>query len=318
MNSPALQKFRDHGSALMATLAVIAALALVVVLVSRVIRTDQKYIQFRQARLEALAWAEAGIAIASHPVIKRGDPTLIWTGGNGEGYQTVIESEDARLNPNVVLERGDDQLLEALFTLWGMDPDSISNLIDAMRDWTDEDDLVSLNGAEEEAYSGLGMPGVPPNRRFVSVEEMRHVRGAWALDQFRPGWESLFSVRGSGLVDLKDAPAELVAATCGVPIETAQRYVELRRGPDGLPDNEDDPPMASINDALAILGPPGVPEDILSTRATVGSTTQRITSSGRASGVTRTIAAIVIKGNARPVMVWRGEVSSASPNPPVQ
>jgi general secretion pathway protein K len=317
MNPPILQKFRDHGSALMATLAVVAALALVVVLVSRVLRTDQKYIQFRQARLEALAWAEAGIAIASHPVIKRGDPTLIWTGGNGEGYQTVIESEDARLNPNQVLERGDDQLLEALFTLWGMDPDSISSLIDAMRDWTDADDLVSLNGAEEEAYAGLGMPGVPPNRRFVSVEEIRHVRGAWALDQVRPGWESLFTVRGSGIVDLKDAPAELIAASCGVPIETAQRYVGLRRGPDGLPDNEDDPPMNSLNDALAILGPPGVPEEILGTRVTVGSNIQRITSSGRAGGVTRTIAAIVMKGNARPVMVWRGEVASTGPVPPM-
>lgn len=310
--TPSLQRFCRQGSALLATLAVIAALSLIVVLVARVLRADQKYALVRQMRLEALAWAEAGIAIGSHPVIKRGDPTLRWEGGSGEGYAVVIESEDARLNPCQVLERGDDQLLEALFTLWGMDPDSISGLIGAMRDWIDEDDLESLNGAEEGAYADLMMPSVPPNRRFASVEEIRHVRGAAALDQVRPGWESLFTVRGSGTVDLKDAPPELIAATCGVPIETAQRFVELRRGPDGIPDNEDDPPMNSTTDAFAILGPPGVPEDIISTRVTVGSRLIRITSTGSSGKITRTIAAIVNKGNARPVMLWRGEVSAGS------
>jgi hypothetical protein len=312
---PLPRSIHRRGSALLATLAVIAALSLIVVLVSRVLRVDQKYVLVRQMRLEALAWAEAGIAIGSHPVIKRGDPTLRWSGNNGEGYSVVIESEDARLNPCQVLERGDDQLLEALFTLWGMDPDSISGLIGAMRDWIDPDDLESLNGAEEGAYADLMMPSVPPNRRFATVEEIRHVRGAAALDQVRPGWESLFTVRGSGTIDLKDAPPELVAATCGVPIETAQRFAELRRGPDGIPDNEDDPQLNSLTDALAILGPPGVPEDILNTRVTVGSRIMRVTSTGSSGKITRTIAAIINKGSARPVMVWRGEVSSAGPNP---
>ena len=150
------QRSRRDGSALMATLAVVAALALMVVLVSRVLRDDQKYVMARQARMEALAWAEAGIAIASHPVIKRGDPALMWTGPAGEGYQVTLQAEDARLNPAKVLGRGDDQLLEALFTLWGMDMDTISALVGAMRDWVDADDLESLNGAEEGGIRGKG------------------------------------------------------------------------------------------------------------------------------------------------------------------
>lgn len=305
-----------RGSALMATLAVVAALALIVVLVSRVLREDQRYIKIRQERLNALAWAEAGIALASHPLIRRGDPTLIWTGPEGEGYKAVIESEDARINPALVLEREDDIFLESLFAMWGMDPDSSSVLIDSMRDWIDEDDAIGLNGAEDDAYAGLGMPGVPPNRRFLSVEEIRHVRGAGALDMVRPGWESLFTVRGTGVLDLKDAPAELIAAACGVPIETAQRFVELRRGPDGIPDNEDDPPMNSLDEALTLLGPPGVSMEILNGRVAVGSTVQRITSIGTSGKTRRTLAAIIVKGNARPTMLWRGEVPSVVPEGP--
>ncbi|MFM7182761.1 MAG: general secretion pathway protein GspK [Verrucomicrobiales bacterium] len=305
-----------RGSALLATLAVIAALALVVALVSRVLREDQRYIKVRQERLNALAWAEAGVAIASHPLIKRGDPTLIWAGPDGEGYKVTIESEDARINPAVVLQREDDIFLESLFALWGMDPDSSAVLIDSMRDWIDDDDSVGLNGAEEGEYEGSGMPGVPPNRRFLSVEEIRHVRGAQALDMLRPGWESLFTVRGSGVLDLKDAPAELIAAACGVPIETAQRFVELRRGPDGIPDNDDDPPMTSLSDALTLLGPPGVSEEILNSRVGVGSSTQRITSIGSFGKTSRTLAAVILKGNARPAMLWRGEVPSVLPDAP--
>jgi hypothetical protein len=314
--SPASRFSLARGSALMATLAVVAALALIVALVSRVLREDQRYIKIRQERLNALAWAEAGVALASHPLIKRGDPTLIWTGPDGEGYQVTIESEDARINPAVVLEREDDIFLESLFAMWGMDPDSSAVLIDSMRDWIDDDENVGLNGAEEGDYAGTGMPGVPPNRRFLSVEEIRHVRGAQALDMVRPGWESLFTVRGTGTLDLKDAPAELVAAACGVPIETAQRFVELRRGPDGMPDNEDDPPMNSLDDALTLLGPPGVSEEILNSRVGVGSSTQRITSVGTFGKTTRTLAAIVVKGNARPVMLWRGEVPGNAPEAP--
>lgn len=299
----------------MATLAVIAALALIVVLVARVLREDQRYIKVRQERLNALAWAEAGVAIASHPLIQRGDPTLTWTGADGEGYRVRIESEDARINPALVLEREDDIFLESLFAMWGMDPDSSSVLIDSMRDWIDEDDLVGLNGAEDDAYASLGMPGVPPNRRFLSVEEIRHVRGAQALDMVRPGWEALFTVRGTGTLDLKDAPAELIAAACGVPIETAQRFVELRRGPDGIPDNEDDPQLNSLNDALALLGPPGVSEEILNARVTVGSNTQRVTSTGTSGKTSRTLAAIVVKGNSRPTMLWRGEVPAGGESP---
>lgn len=297
----------------MATLAVIAALALIVVLVSRVLREDQRYIKLRQERLNALAWAEAGVAIASHPLIKRGDPTLIWLGPSGEGYQVTIESEDARINPSVVLQREDDIFLEALFAMWGMDPDSSAVLIDSMRDWIDDDDTVGLNGAEEGDYENTGMPGIPPNRRFLSVEEIRHVRGAQALDMVRPGWESLFTVRGNGVLDLKDAPAELIAPACGVPMETAQRFVDLRKGPDGIQDNEDDPPLNSLDEALALLGPPGVSEEILSSRVGVGSSTQRITSVGSFGKSSRTLAAIIVKGNARPAMLWRGEVPSNVP-----
>ena len=231
---------------MVATLAVVAVLSLLVVLISRVLRTDQEYILMREARLEALSWAEAGLALASHPSVKRGDPALEWDSGSGAGYKVYISSEDARLNPNVVIQRGDTQLLRDLFQYWGLDLDTASAVIGAMEDCVDEDDMESLNGAEADAYSELGLPGVPPNRPFQTVREMTFVIGAETLDTVRPGWETLFSTRASGTIDLFDAPAELITVACGVSLEQAQRFVELRWGDDMLPETEDDPPMTSV------------------------------------------------------------------------
>jgi general secretion pathway protein K len=300
---------RRGGSALLATLAVIAALAMLVVLVSRVVRNDQEFVLVREARLECLAWAEAGLALASHPNIKRGDPVLTWDSGNGTGYSVQIASEDARINPNLVIERGDEQLLSDLFQLWGMDMDSSSALIGAMRDWIDPDDLESLNGAEDPAYEHLGLPGVPPNRPFQSVREIRYVIGAEALDAVRPGWESVFSVRAGGTIDLFDAPADLIAAACAIPLRQAERFVELRWGEDGIPESEDDPPLNSLEECLGLLGQVGIPEDLLAQRVSVKSGLLRVASTGRVGRISRTIAAVISKGRGQPSLLWRGEVA---------
>ncbi len=293
---------------MVATLAVVAVLSLLVVLISRVLRTDQEYILMREARLEALSWAEAGLALASHPAVKRGDPALEWDSGSGAGYKVYISSEDARLNPNVVIQRGDTQLLRDLFQYWGLDLDTASAVIGAMEDWVDEDDMESLNGAEADAYSELGLPGVPPNRPFQTVREMTFVIGAETLDTVRPGWETLFSTRASGTIDLFDAPAELITVACGVSLEQAQRFVELRWGDDMLPETEDDPPMTSVTEALQLLGATSVPEELITNRVSVKSGMMRIDSTGHIGRVSRTVAAIVQKSGNQPVLVWRGEV----------
>ena len=307
---------RQAGSALVATLAVVALLSFLVLLIARMLRTDQEDILMREARLESLSLADAGIALDSHPAIKRGDPALIWRSDNGTSYEVHISSEDARLNPNTVIQRGDTQFLKDLFQTWGIDMDTASAIVDAMEDWIDEDDMESLNGAEADAYSELGLPGLPPNRPFQNVREMSFVRGAEILDQYRPGWESLFSTRASGTIDLFDASAELISVACGVPREQADRFVELRWGDDMLPETEDDPAMNGVSDALAMLGQTTVPEDVLNSRVSFKSGLMRIDSTGRVGRVSRTMAAIIQKGSNRPVLIWRGEVPESKAGAP--
>lgn len=300
-----------RGSALVAVFTTIFILSLFALLAGRLLLRDLEWVGLREARLEALAWAETGLSLAGHPNMERTDPSLSWRSPEtGGGYSVTITSEDARLNPNHIILRGDDQLLRDLFVFWGMDPDQASAYVDCLGDWIDEDDLERLNGAEAEAYARLGLPGLPPNRPLRSVSEMSQVLGGEWLEVINPRWADSFSVRAGGLLDLRDASADLIAVALAIPMDRALRFVELRNGPDGIPFTEDDPPMETLEDALLMIGAIGIPDELLAERVTVNSDNLRITSTGYSGSVRRTIAALVAGSGAGRSIFWRAEVPS--------
>jgi type II secretory pathway component PulK len=68
---------------------------------------------------------------------------------------------------------------QALLRLPGMTAD----VADAILDWVDADSQPRFEGAEADAYAGLGTPVRPRNGRPFDLEELRLVRG---VDQMRP------------------------------------------------------------------------------------------------------------------------------------
>jgi general secretion pathway protein K len=68
-------------------------------------------------------------------------------------------------------------LLRRLFTRWGFKPEFTAAVCDALKDWVDADENVSLNGAEKREYDRAGLEGMPFNRPFKEVDEMLLVRG---------------------------------------------------------------------------------------------------------------------------------------------
>lgn len=307
------RKARSRASALVATLSMIAILSLLIMVAVRLLRSDQSWVLTREGRLEALAWAETGLAIAGHPSVEPGDPLLEWRSpATGGGYSVEIMSEDALLNPNQLLLREDgSQFLREVLMFWGADLDEASAYVDALTDWIDADDEEMLNGAESGAYEKIGLPGLPPNRPLRNVAEMSQVMGGDLLERVNPRWQAAFSVRADGLLDLRDAAPDLIAVALAIPMERALRFADLRYGPDRMRDTEDDPQFQTVEDALMLVGQIGVPEEVAQARVTVNSQNLRITSTGIAGNIRRSIAAVV-RGQAggRRVIFWKAEVPS--------
>ncbi len=300
--------YRRSGAALLAVIMLIAILSLAALTTTRVVSFDMKVASARIHGFRAKQLAEMGIAVGSNPVVKRADP-ILHRGDEetGEGFDVKILSEGARFNLNAILLRDDKALLRTMFIDWGLDLDSAQAITDAMSDWIDGDDELSLNGAEVEWYEKEGRTNQPFNRPFYSLDEVRLVRGMDQIEALKPDWRNWFTIWSTGALDANEASAELIAAAAEVTVDTADQVVEQVRGPDGIRDTEDDAPFQNVNEVLALLGvDTNARPDILQ-RFTVNDTTVRIESIGSAEGAKRKIILTLRNRTGRPAILERSE-----------
>ena len=292
----------------MAVLWLIAILAMACMTALRVISFDMQLASAKVHGSAARHFAEMGIAVGSNPAVKRSDPILRQLNENsGEGFEARVISEGARFNLNALLLQGDKQLLQSIFCNWGLEIKESQAVVDALTDWVDEDNNVSLSGAEEKEYEKLGRMNQPFNRPFYDINEARLVLGMERVEAVRPDWRNWFTVWSSGALDLNEASAELIAAAAECSEARAAIIPETVRGPDGERDTDDDAPFKSAAAALDLLGIDANARPDLARRFTIGDATTRIESIGYAEGAKRKITVIVRNRTGKPALLERTE-----------
>ena len=306
-NVPSIHRTR-RGVALMAVLWLIAILAMACMTALRVISFDLELATAKVHGSRARQVAEMGIAVGSNPVVKRSDPLLRKMGGDsGEGFEVRVVSEGGRFNINWILLQNDKALLSSIFADWGLDIDQAQEVVDALGDWVDADDNVSLNGAEKKDYEKAGRINQPFNRPFYDLSEVRLVRGMDLIEAVRPDWRDWFTIWSGGGLDLNEASPELIAAAAECPAEQADIITETVRGIDGMRDTLDDVPFQNPAAALDLLGIDVNGRPDLAKRFTVNDSTTRIESIGQAEGAKRKITVIVRNRAGKPALLERTE-----------
>ena len=154
--------------------------------------------------------------------------------------------------------------------------------------------------AERLDYDHLGFQDRPFNRRLSSLNELDLVARSEEIEAAKPGWRALFTLRGSGLLDVNTAPAEVISAFTGAMPENAQQLVHKRNGPDGLPFTLDDTPLQTLEEAMALLGLAGSQAEGLKPMLTLHGTTLRIESIGTAGDARCGIAVSLHRDGAIP------------------
>ncbi len=91
------------GSVLLALLCLVAVLSFLIVSTATLAHQHGEQQQARLGMLRARQLAEMGIAVAAHPMIKAGDPLLRQNVSGVEYYETLLSTEEARLNLNALL-----------------------------------------------------------------------------------------------------------------------------------------------------------------------------------------------------------------------
>lgn len=246
---------------------------------------------------EARLLAESGLVLALHPDLKKNDPLLHQQVSSVKRYDVSISTEGARIAINQIAAKEDvHDACRKLFIIWGLDPEKSGIVADSLKDWVDADDSVSPLGAENEHYTLRGAPEFPRNRSFEHLDELLFVRGMRELARHKPDWRNYFTLYGDGLIDVNEAPAELLEVVCEVSRPQAEVLVLRRMGPDTEPGTEDDEPFEDLEEVEEALGLSRWEFRDIRPRLTLNHPIRRIASTGLAGDFRVTLTAIVGEG----------------------
>jgi general secretion pathway protein K len=241
--------------------------------------------------LEAEAMACSGAEIAMHPSVKPGSTALRGSFPPNQSFQARITGEGGRLNLKFLLAGENPANLEVLrkyLEVKGVDLNERDRMIDCLLDWVDPDNLVRLNGAEDE-------PGYKPtNGPLKTLDELKRVKG-WEEFTSRPDWDADFTLNSvDARIDINWASRDVLLALPGFTEPLADRFLQLRRGPDDIEGTEDDVIFDPQQLPIAL----GFRPDQFNQLAALiryDSQVVRIVSIGKSGPVTRTVRVVIFK-----------------------
>lgn len=299
---------RPSGAALFLVLWALLVVSVALIVAVRLVDFDLETESVATRRFEARLLALSGIAIASHPDVEPRSPLLHRDFGDGKSYNVQIVSENSRLNINRILRQNDTAQLRQLLAFWDLNERQIATIVDSLKDWIDEDNIRSLNGAESTDIPPDSGWSKPENRELLDIAEMERIRGIEWLEEAKPDWREFFSVYSASLLDLQFAPSDLLQALAGIDRDRAARFIQVRDGEDATPGTQDDVVFESLSDALSALGSNPAESDILSRSFSVKSAgLKRIESRGEINGTSYTIECVLTasKGSKPQILSWR-------------
>ena len=252
--------------------------------------------------LAAEAMASSGADVALHPNIAPGSPNLHRQMGDRDSYEVRVTGEGGRLNLNW-LTAGEDPtrvaILRRYLSLKGIELNDLDTMMDSLLDWVSPNKgLHRLNAPEEtDDYH-------PPHAPLTSVDDLKKIFG-WAEFTSRPGWDEDFTINSSGPIDLAWASRDVLRAVPGMKDDSVDRFLQLRRGPDGIDGTADDIPFNSLPDVKSALG--FNDQQFQQIAALVGFKDQvfRILSVGKSGDVTRSVRMVVRKGGNIQLISWK-------------
>jgi type II secretory pathway component PulK len=264
----------------------------------------------RALEAEAMACSGAEVALALPPNRMAGSSLLHGTFPPNQSYEARVTGEGGRLNLNLLVAammanpRPDSPyqvLLERYLEIKGVDMNERHHMIDCLLDWVDPDNLVRLNGAEDE-------PGYKAaNRPLTTLDELKRVRG-WSEFTSRPDWDAELTIMSTDArIDVVWASRDVLLAVPGMTEGLVDRYLSARAGPDGIQGTEDDPVKTPTDFFWIALGlrPEQVPPQIANL-VTVGGPILRVVSTGRSGTTTRTVRMVISKvGSAIQLKSWK-------------
>jgi len=130
----------------------------------------------------------------------------------------------------------------------GIDLNERNQMMDSLLDWVQPNTgLHHLNAPpESDDYH-------PSHTLLTRIDELKQVAG-WAEFTSATGWDDHFTLNSTGPIDLAWASRDVLIALPGMTEDLVDRFLLVRRGPDGIDGTADDAPFKNLEDVRATLG----------------------------------------------------------------
>ncbi len=213
----------QQGMALIIVLWLIVLLSVMAAGHSKNVHTDTQLASRQVQVAQARGLAEAGINHVILEMLADNSTHEIPIDGTAfpiDVYDTQVTLAVRKTNGLVDLNAAGPDLLDALLAACGVEDGRRPELIDAILDWRDGDDLTHLNGIEDKDYLAAGLPWTSRDDSFKAIDELKYLPG---IDQgLFERMAPLVTVHsGSAGIDLENAPPILVMALTGEPVKPA-------------------------------------------------------------------------------------------------
>jgi general secretion pathway protein K len=288
-----------RGIALVAVLWIVLLLSVIALGFSLTTRTEVRIVTNVVENARARALAEAGVNVAILRLLDD-DPEARWI-TDGRPYEIAFGTDQVAISiqdehGKIDLNKGSPSLLDNLFRSAGLGPNESEDLVNAVRDWRDEDAAVRVGGAETGEYDAAGLPHGPKNGDFDHVGELQQVLGM--TRQLFVRVEPVLTVHsGRSGVDTSTAPREALLAIPGSDVETVEKALDARRS----------------GEPSAAGPPPGAPRDLLPRRALARGgvyTIRAVVRTAKGSEFARDAIVGLTGDVARPVVVYEWKQSA--------
>ncbi|MBL6986091.1 MAG: general secretion pathway protein GspK [Methylobacter sp.] len=221
----------QKGFALVLVLWVLSLLTIMAGSFALTMRREAAIVTGSSTNAQAMAIAESGLAVAELMLINP-DQRQRWH-TDGSIYQIDYAGSKVRIRllaetGKVDINSADQTLLQELMSYAPVQAEVQNQLVNAILDWRDTDDLVRIEGAEKREYKAAGLTYQPRNKPFQSIEELQLVLG---MDEHVYQWlEELVTVySGQPKVNLTQAAKEVLQVLPELDEGLIEGFIAARR-----------------------------------------------------------------------------------------
>jgi general secretion pathway protein K len=307
------------GSALLLVLFAIVLLSGMIIATVAFVKNGVDEYGARNKEFRARQLAESGVAYGLNPQIQNEDRNLLeQKASDGGKFRVFISSESTKLNINFILRSNHDEILERLFSKWGVPLKRAKDAIAGLHDYmagplTPDEKAQALQQKAQQpptqaAPSSEGQPVQPSNgdntsqllpvtREFQAVDEMSLVPEFAPVMEKQPDWKNYFTIWGDGKIDVNLADAEILELVASVTHAQADHFIKYRWGPDGLPYTQDDRVYRTPDEVRAGLGLTTGQFQIVEGLLSLNSAVDRIESKGIIAGYEKNVVVIASRNS---------------------